>query len=54
MGLHEAHGLYHAYVPDVPVRGFTRLASRLLCLCFPELPGLILGKWTELRQKSMT
>lgn len=49
MGLHEVDGLDQAHVPDV--RGFTRLASRLYCLCFPELPGLIPGKWTVLRQK---
>lgn len=33
--------LYQAHEPDIAVRGFTRLASRL-CLWFLELPGLSL------------
>lgn len=38
---HEVDELHRAHVPDVAVRGFTRLASRL-CLRFPALPALIL------------
>lgn len=50
MGLHEVDSLYQAHVPDVSVG----LTSRLLCLFFPELPGLIPGKWMELWQKNVT
>lgn len=50
MGLHEVDSLYQAHVPDVSVG----LTSRLLCLFFPELLGLIPGKWMELWQKNVT